>query len=266
MEADDMPVATAELAHVRAQLAFARAELETMRDERDFLQMVNDSMNEGNLTLVESLVLALEARDPYTAGHSLAVAVYARDICIALGMPECSVHRVYLAGLVHDIGKIAVPDSVLMKPGRLTEEEFAHIRKHPEIGEGILQPARGFDDVLGAVRHHHERIDGAGYPDGLAGTAIPLVARVLAVADTWNAMTSKRAYRDAMSLVQARTILVENRGIQHGADIVDAFLIVLDEHDEEYAFARGAEFANHKNIVDVLARFTMPAECMRQIA
>jgi HD-GYP domain-containing protein (c-di-GMP phosphodiesterase class II) len=260
------PAGADELATLRAELATARDELTRVRDERDFLQMVNDSLNEGNLTLVESLVLALEARDPYTAGHSLAVAVYARDTSSEIGLPECSVHREYLAGLVHDIGKNAVPDHVLLKPGALTDEEFAHIRKHPEVGEGILRPAQGFDDVLGAVRHHHERIDGRGYPDGLEGAAIPLVARVLAVADTWNAMTSKRAYRDAMPLEKARSILLENRGSQHDGDIVDAFLRVLDAHDEEYALARGPQFATQQNLIEVLAQFTMPAECMRRIA
>lgn len=255
-----------DLARLRADNLALRDRVAELEGLNEFLQQVNDSLNEGNITLTESLVLALDARDAYTAGHSLAVAVYSRDIAIEIGMPECSVHRIYLAGLVHDIGKIAVSDAVLLKPGKLTAQEFDEIKKHPVVGAEILAPAQGFDDILGAVRHHHERIDGGGYPDGLKGDSIPLVARILAVSDAYNAMTSARPYRQAMPVAKARSILEEHKGRQHDVKLVDAFARVLDAHDDQYAVAKGPEFLGQQALLDVLARYTVPTECMRLVA
>ncbi len=220
--------------------------------ERD----LNDSLEDANLCLTESLVNALDARDPYSAGHSIAVAVYARDIGIEIGLPPLRVQRLYLAGLLHDIGKIAVPDAVLGKPAALTDEEFDEIKKHPVVGEEILAPNRHFADILPAVRHHHERIDGQGYPDGLGDDAIPLEARIIAVADAYNAMTSNRPYRDAMSPELARRILRQNQGVQHDGFLVAAFERVLDAHPPAYALATSHHFAAAAQLGKVMGERT----------
>ncbi len=207
--------------------------------ERD----LNESLERANLSLTESLVNALDARDPYSAGHSVAVAVYARDLAVEIGLEPRRVQRIYLAGLLHDIGKIAVPDAILRKPAALTDEEFEEIKKHPVVGESILAPSEHFQDILPAVRNHHERVDGRGYPDELSDTEIPLEARIIAVADAYNAMTSDRPYRDAMQPEVACRVLVQNKGMQHDPFLVGAFLRVLESRTHDYAIARGPDFA-----------------------
>ncbi len=215
---------------------------------------LNDQLETANLSLTESLVNALDARDPYSAGHSVAVAVYARDLAREIGLSEADVQRTYLAGLLHDIGKIAVPDAILRKPAALTAEEFDEIRLHPTIGEQILQPSEHLQDVLPGVRHHHERIDGRGYPDQLRDADIPLQARIIAVADAYNAMTSDRPYRDAMHPDLAQRILVQNQGMQHDPFLVSAFRRVLATRDRDYSLARGPEFATSTFLLDLIAR------------
>jgi HD-GYP domain-containing protein (c-di-GMP phosphodiesterase class II) len=217
--------------------------------ERD----LNDSLEDANVSLTESLVNALDARDPYSAGHSVAVAVYSRDIAIEIGMDPALVQRIYLSGLLHDIGKIAVPDAILRKPAALTDEEFAEIQKHPVVGEQILAPSRHYSDILPGVRHHHERIDGKGYPDGLRDEQIPLQARIIAVADAYNAMTSERPYRDAMAPDLAIRILIQNQGMQHDAFLVSAFRRVIERHDNNYAVARGADFSTTQRLHDLIS-------------
>ncbi len=146
---------------------------------------------------LRAMTAAIDAKDTYTRGHSDRVAWFSRALALQIGFSEHDAQRVHVAGLVHDVGKIGVPEAVLCKPGRLTEEEFAHIRRHPEIGHGILVGIPQMADVLPGVLHHHERYDGKGYPHGLAGEAIPLQARIIAVADTFDAMSSTRSYRSA---------------------------------------------------------------------
>lgn len=214
---------------------------------------LNDQLEAANLSLTESLVNALDARDPYSAGHSVAVAVYARDLAKEIGLSDAAVQRTYLAGLLHDIGKIAVPDAILRKPAALTAEEFDEIRLHPSIGEQILLPSEHLQDVLPGVRHHHERIDGKGYPDQLKDAEIPLQARIIAVADAYNAMTSDRPYRDAMHPELAQRILVQNQGMQHDPFLVSAFRRVLATRDSDYAIAQGPEFATSTLLRELLA-------------
>ena len=204
---------------------------------------LNGELEAANLSLTESLVNALDARDPYSAGHSIAVAVYSRDLAEEIGLPPDVVQRTYLAGLLHDIGKIAVPDAILRKPAALTDAEFEEIRLHPVVGEQILEPSSHLQDVLPGIRHHHERIDGKGYPDRLKDADIPLQARIIAVADAYNAMTSSRPYRDAMHSDLAQRILVQNQGMQHDPFLVSAFRRVLARNGTAYASARGDEFA-----------------------
>lgn len=149
------------------------------------------------LGTLKALTTAIDAKDRYTRGHSERVAWLSKAISVASGMDEAAAQRVHIAGLVHDIGKIGVPEAVLCKAGRLTEEEFAHIRRHPEVGHNILIGIPQLTDVLPGVLHHHERWDGKGYPQGLRAEEIPLVARIIAVADTFDAMSSTRSYRSA---------------------------------------------------------------------
>ncbi|MCW2926272.1 MAG: metal-dependent phosphohydrolase sub domain protein [Thermoleophilia bacterium] len=221
---------------------------------------LNRQLEAANLSLTESLVNALDARDPYSAGHSIAVAVYSRDIAREIGLPQDLVRSTYLAGLLHDIGKIAVPDAILRKPAALTDEEFEEIRLHPTIGEQILEPSEHLQDVLPGVRHHHERIDGKGYPDRLRDADIPLQARIISVADAYNAMTSDRPYRDAMHPELAQRILLQNQGMQHDPFLVAAFRRVLATRGAEYAIAQGEEFATSTRLRDLMRSAAEAAE------
>ncbi|MCG6155841.1 HD-GYP domain-containing protein [Rubinisphaera margarita] len=174
--------------------------------------------------VIRTMMNSLDAKDPYTCGHSDRVAQYARIIAENLGLPADECENIYVTGLVHDIGKVGVPDHILKKPGRLTDEEFDEIKKHPRIGFVILQHLSAFSFVLPGVLHHHESMDGTGYPDQLKGEDIPLHARILAVADAYDAMTSTRPYRDGMPVRKAVSILLEGRHTQWDAACVDAFL------------------------------------------
>jgi HD-GYP domain-containing protein (c-di-GMP phosphodiesterase class II) len=156
-----------------------------------------EDMDTMFLGTLEAISASIDAKDRYTCGHSQRVALLAQQLAVAAGLDEEAVRRVHVAGLVHDVGKIGVPESVLCKPGRLTEAEFASIRQHPEIGFRILKDIPQLRDVLPGVLHHHERWDGRGYPHGLAGESIPLFARLIALADSFDAMSSTRTYRAA---------------------------------------------------------------------
>ena len=170
---------------------------------------------------IRALNNALEARDKYTSGHSQRVTDLAAIITRHMGLSPEAVDTIALAGMVHDVGKIGITEAILNKPSALTEEEKKEIRKHPEIGERILAPVAADQDILKFVRHHHEHYDGSGYPDGLAGEKIPLGARVLAVADAFEAMTSERPYRKAMSIEAAYTEIERCKGNQFDPAIVD---------------------------------------------
>ena len=179
--------------------------------------------------VVRSLVSAIEAKDPYTCGHSERVALFTRRIAEQMGYHEQRAERLYLSGLLHDVGKIAVSDATLTKPGKLTEEERAEISRHPDDGWAILCDLEQLSDVVPGVLHHHERWDGMGYPDGLAGEAIPLDGRVMAVADAFDAMTSDRSYRKGMPNEKAQSILREGAGSQWDVKCVEAFFACLDD-------------------------------------
>jgi len=164
--------------------------------------------------IVASMARAVDAKDPYTRGHSDRVTAYALALAAAAALPPYLREIIGRAGPLHDVGKIGVPDHVLAKPGRLDDDEFALIKQHPVIGDEICRPLRALRRLRPAVRHHHERYDGGGYPDGLVGEEIPLEARVLAIADTYDAMTSDRPYRSGMPPAQALAILSQNAGPQ----------------------------------------------------
>jgi HD-GYP domain-containing protein (c-di-GMP phosphodiesterase class II) len=180
---------------------------------------------EASLTgIIHCIVNALEAKDQYTCGHSGRVALYATVIAEQLGFEPAQCREIHMTGLLHDVGKIGVPDSILGKPDRLTEEEFEVVKQHPQIGYDILRHIDDFSYVLPGVLHHHEAFNGSGYPHRLVGEAIPLAGRILAVADAYDAMTSDRPYRKGMPHAKAEGILREERGKMWDPQVVDAFL------------------------------------------
>jgi HD-GYP domain-containing protein (c-di-GMP phosphodiesterase class II) len=209
-------------------------------------------LKRANLSFAEALVATLEKSDQYTAGHSKAVAIYARDIAKRMDLPPDVQERTYLCGLVHDIGKIGLPPSLLLKDGPLNLEERRQMQEHPAIGEAILGKVDLYHDVAVIVRHHHERIDGEGYPDKLAGDDIPLLSRIIAVADAYNAMTSNRSYRDAMPSRVARLRLAQAVESQFDTAAVAAFEAILAGANEEYRTATRADF--EPNYVDDASR------------
>lgn len=176
------------------------------------------------LGIIESMTGAVDARDPYTCGHSRRVAQMASRTADVLGFSMEHQQELYVTGLMHDVGKIGIPDEILKKTARLTDEEFDVIKQHPTIGHAILTPLRQLAFVLPGVLHHHERLDGRGYPHGLAGNDIPVEAKILAVVDSFDAMTSDRAYRSAMRAETAIDILREGAGSQWDQDLVAAFI------------------------------------------
>jgi hypothetical protein len=206
------------------------------------LRGANEQLNRSNLEFAEALVATLEQSDLYTAGHSKAVAIYSRDIAERMGLAPDVQERAFLCGLVHDIGKVGLPASLLLKDGPLTLEERREMQRHSEIGERILKRVEAYADVALIVRHHHERIDGEGYPDGVAGDAIPQLSRIIAVADAYNAMTSNRPYRDAMPTRVARLRLAQAVESQFDTSVVAAFEALLAGALEDYRTARREDF------------------------
>jgi hypothetical protein len=181
------------------------------------------------INTVRSLVSALDSKDTYTRGHSERVALYSKRISESMGYDNAAAERLYLSGLLHDVGKIGVSDATLRKPGKLTDEEYEEIRKHPDDGWAILRDLEQLNYVLPGVLHHHEQVDGSGYPDRLVGEQIPQDARIMAVADAYDAMTSDRAYRAGMPHEKAIGIIASGAGTQWDATVVDAFLSVIDD-------------------------------------
>jgi HD-GYP domain-containing protein (c-di-GMP phosphodiesterase class II) len=184
------------------------------------------------VSVVRSLVSAVDSRDPYTCGHSERVALYARRLAQEVGLDEDACEKIYLTGLLHDLGKIGISDSVLKKCGPLTEDEFNEIKRHPDLGWAILHELEQFEYVLPGVLHHHERYDGKGYPDNLHGEETPLEGRLLAVVDSFDAMTSDRPYRAGMPIEKALQILDEGAGTQWDATLVDMFLRIVPDITE----------------------------------
>jgi putative nucleotidyltransferase with HDIG domain len=207
------------------------------------LGAANLRLERANFSFATALVTALDARDRYTAGHSVAVAVYARDIAAQLGLHPQEQALAYLCGLIHDIGKVGVPAGVLQKTGPLTVEERRQIEEHVIIGERILTNVEDYTEIAQIVRSHHERIDGNGYPDGLPGHKIPVLSRIIAVADAYNAMTSGRPYRDAMSSEIACARLRNAAGSQFDPIVVSAFGEILESGTEAYRRGARPDFA-----------------------
>jgi HD-GYP domain-containing protein (c-di-GMP phosphodiesterase class II) len=181
------------------------------------------------VAVVRALVSAVDAKDPYTCGHSERVALVARRLAHECGLDEQECERIYLTGLLHDVGKIGVSDAVLSKPGKLTPAEFDEIKRHTELGWSILCELEQLRYVLPGVLHHHETFHGQGYPDALSGESIPLVARILAVADAFDAMASDRPYRPGMEISKVTTILREGAGSQWDPWVIERFFAVFPQ-------------------------------------
>jgi HD-GYP domain-containing protein (c-di-GMP phosphodiesterase class II) len=212
-----------EASHGRLAAAYQQA-LATAGDLRRTHRRLQRAIFQSLLGLAN----ALEAKDPYTRGHSERVAGWARRVALALGLPGEGAETIAQAGLLHDLGKIGVPEPLLGKAGPLSPAEWEMMRRHPLIGAQILGPLEFFEAGAAIVRHHHERHDGSGYPDGLVGEAIPLGARIVAVADVYDAITSDRPYRSALPPEPARARLAQAAGHTLDARITACFLELLD--------------------------------------
>jgi len=184
------------------------------------LKSMYDSLDSAE-QVIFALAAAVEAKDPYTEAHTQRVADAARAMGVRLGLPARDLDSLYRGGLIHDIGKIGVPDAILLKPGPLDSRELAKMRMHPVIGESIVRPLRSGTNLLPIIRHHHERYDGGGYPDGLAGRAIPHLARIVAVCDAYDALVTDRPYRKAKSVDEALNILNDGAGHQWDPEAVE---------------------------------------------
>jgi putative nucleotidyltransferase with HDIG domain len=203
---------------------------------------LSDQYLEMNIGLAAAMVVLLDSKDEYTAQHSAAVAMYCRDMAAVLELPEEEADALHLAGLLHDLGKVGVPDAVLRKTSALTEEEWALVREHPEKGAEVLSHLVSYQDVADIVRYHHERLDGSGYPCGVTGESIPELSKILAVADSYHAMTSDRPYRAARSSFEALKELRHISGQTLAAEYVETLAAVLRDKDLAYRDGSSTDF------------------------
>ena len=197
-----------------------------LQEQKDALEKSYEILQKTYMDTVTTLSQAVDARDPYTAGHSERVAAISLKIAEKMEFDEKRLQKLEISALFHDIGKIGVPDNILLKPGKLDEMEFQKIKEHPEIGVNILKKIDFLKDSLPTIRHHHERYEGNGYPDGISGTDIPIESRIISVADTYDAMTSDRPYRKGLSYETAISEIIRFKGLQFDPDVVEAFLAV----------------------------------------
>jgi putative nucleotidyltransferase with HDIG domain len=207
-----------------------------VRERTQQLDEKNRELRTAYIQTIRALAEAIDAKDAYTRGHSERVAVYASRIAREMSMQRDLIERIYFSGLLHDVGKIGIPDAIITKPDRLTPEEYLEIQKHPEIGAKILEPVEFLHNIVPCVRHHHEWYDGSdrGYPARLVGDQIPLPSRVILVADTVEAMTSDRPYRKALPLERVVSELHKYSGTQFDPTVVTAFLRLLEEEGEAF--------------------------------
>ena len=192
-----------------------------------------EKLEKAYLDSIQTLRYTIEAKDIYTRGHSDRVAAFSVLIGQKLGLSDKDLRTLQIGGLFHDVGKIGVPDSILQKEGKLTDDEYSQIKQHPNIGVHILSNASIFDDILPIVEHHHEKYDGTGYPGKLAGEDIPYLARIAAIADSFDAMSSRRAYRDSLPLDKIISEFMRCRGTQFDPKLDDLFIDILENHFDE---------------------------------
>lgn len=205
-------------------------EIKRINDE---LSDAKDQLERAYLESIQTLRYTVEAKDTYTRGHSDRVSEFAVLIGQKMGLSEAELKTLKIGGLFHDIGKIGIPDSILLKETRLSDDEYSEIKHHPSIGVHILSNATIFADIIPIVKHHHERYDGRGYPENLAGENIPLLARITTVADAFDAMSSRRTYRNNLDMETIKEEFRKNRGTQFDPKIDDIFLDILENEFEK---------------------------------
>ena len=203
-------------------------QMNTIKKINTELQDKSEELEKAYLDTVGILRQTVEAKDPYTRGHSDRVSEFSVLIGKKMGLDDETLHILKIGGLFHDIGKIGIPDSILLKESKLSDEEYSQIKNHPTIGAHMLGDAAVFKDIIPIVKHHHERFDGKGYPSQLAGENIPFIARIAAVADTFDAMTSKRTYRDALPLSVVKEEIEKCSGTQFDPKIAKVFLDIIN--------------------------------------
>lgn len=211
----------------------AVAQMNIIKKINNELKDTYEKLESAYMETIEILRFTVEAKDAYTRGHSDRVSEYSELIGKALNLSEAELKTLKIGGLFHDIGKIGIPDSILLKTTKLNDDEYSEIKNHPSIGAHILSNATIFNDIIPIVKHHHERYDGKGYPSKLAGEDIPYLARIAAVADSFDAMNSRRSYRDSLPLEVIREELIKNSGTQFDPEIVKVFVSILDTNLEE---------------------------------
>lgn len=192
-----------------------------------------EKLEKAYLESIQTLRYTVEAKDTYTRGHSDRVSEYSVLLGKHLNLPEEELNKLRIGGLFHDIGKIGVPDAILQKENKLTDDEYSEIKNHPSIGAHILSGATIFSDIIPIVKHHHEKYDGTGYPGRLKGEEIPYLARIAAIADSFDAMTSRRTYRNSLSLDVVISEFKRCRGTQFDPELDDAFLDIIENHFDE---------------------------------
>ena len=209
-------------------------------EQMNIIKKINNELKESQENLekaylesIQTLRYTVEAKDRYTRGHSDRVSEFSVLIGKHMGLSEKDLKTLKIGGLFHDIGKIGIPDSILLKEGKLDDNEYSEIKNHPSIGKHILSNASIFADIIPIVYHHHEKYTGTGYPEQLAGEQIPFLARIAAVADTFDAMTSKRSYRNAIPIEYVRAEIEKCSGTQFDPEIAKVFLDILDNHYDE---------------------------------
>ncbi len=203
---------------------------------------LSDQYLEMNIGLAAAMVVLLDSKDEYTAQHSAAVAMYCRDIAAVLSLPEEEAEALHLAGLLHDLGKVGTPDAVLGKETTLSDDDWAYIRQHPGKGAEVLSHLAAYQDVADIVQYHHERLDGSGYPDGVTGDRIPELSKILAVVDSYHAMTSDRPYRVARSSFDALKELRKSAGSTLDARYIEVFAQMLRDKDLAYREGTSTDF------------------------
>ena len=203
------------------------AQMQEIKRINDELSDTYEKLEQAYMESIQTVRYTVEAKDTYTRGHSDRVSEYSVLIGEKLGINQEDIRRLRIGGLFHDVGKIGVPDNILQKNGKLSDDEYSEIKNHPTIGAHILSSASIFKDIIPIVKHHHERFDGRGYPGQLRGEEIPYLARIAAVADSFDAMTSRRVYRDSLPIDVVIEEIEKNKGTQFDPSVADAFLDIL---------------------------------------
>ena len=224
------------LLRVRHTIKLTRLQTGLSREVEKKTQEVtaqHEKIERISMQIVKALSGAIDAKDTYTNGHSTRVADYSKEIARRAGYPEKMQNDIYMMGLLHDVGKIGVPDAIINKPAKLSDEEYSIIQNHPVMGAKILKNITEFPKLVTGARWHHERYDGKGYPDGLCGEEIPMEARIIAVADAYDAMSSRRSYRDELPQSQVRSEVEKGKGTQFDPKFAEIMLRMIDE-DTEY--------------------------------